>query len=154
MSINDQTQNVLRPIDKLFLTLIIKNRHGNSADNLEKLMKVMVFITLLNKHQVGNTADNVEKVMKVIVFLTFLNRNGVYNTSDDMEGQGKKKRKAEFLGRLVRFKIAARVGLALNIHKQYRQLMTKQNVFRKNEKLFILCFLKIELTILFIVWKS
>ena len=92
MSINDQTQNVLRLIDKLFITLIIKNRGGNTVDNLEKLMKVMVFITLLNKHQAGNTADNVEKLMKVIVFLTFLNRNGVYNTSDDLEGQGKKKK--------------------------------------------------------------
>ena len=92
LSINDQTQNVLRPIDKLFLTLIIKNRGGNTVDNLQKLIKVMVFITLLNKHQVGNTADNMEKLMKVTVFLTFLNRNGVYNTSDDLEGQGKKKK--------------------------------------------------------------
>ena len=55
---------------------------------------------------------------------------------------------------MVKFKIATRVGLPVNIHKQYCQLMTKQNVFRKNEKLFILCFLKIELAILFIVWKN
>ena len=41
----------------------------------------------------------------------------------------KTKRKAEFLGRLVRFKIAARVGLALNIHKQDCQLMTKHKMF-------------------------
>ena len=40
-----------------------------------------------------------------------------------------RKRKAEFLGRLVRFKIAARVGLALNIHKQDCQLMTKHKMF-------------------------
>ena len=40
-----------------------------------------------------------------------------------------RKRKAEFLGRLVRFKIAARVGLVLNIHKQNCQLMTKHTMF-------------------------
>ena len=39
------------------------------------------------------------------------------------------KSKAEFLGRLVRFKIAARVGLVLNTHKQDSQLMTKHTMF-------------------------
>ena len=47
------------------------------------------------------------------------------------------KSKAEFLGRLVGFKIAARVGLVLNTHKQDSQLMTKHNVLRQNDKLFI-----------------
>ena len=41
----------------------------------------------------------------------------------------KEKRKAEFLERLVRFKIAKRVALALNIHKQDCQLMTKHKMF-------------------------
>ena len=48
-------------------------------------------------------------------------------TSKDKES--KTKRKAEFLGRLIRFKIAARVGLVLNIHKRDCQLMTKQAMF-------------------------
>ena len=43
-----------------------------------------------------------------------------------------KERKTETLGIVVKFKIATRVGLPINIHKQYCQLMTKQNVFRKN----------------------
>ena len=75
LSINDQTQNVLRPIDKLFMTLIIKNRRGNTVDNLEKLMKVMVFITLLTKNRGSNTVDNLEKLMKVMVFITLHNKN-------------------------------------------------------------------------------
>ena len=40
-----------------------------------------------------------------------------------------RKRKAKFLGRLVRFTIAARVGVVLNIHKQDSQLMTKHPTF-------------------------
>ena len=45
-----------------------------------------------------------------------------------VEGQ-EKKRKKEFLERLVRFKIATRVALVLNIHKQHCQLMTKHQMF-------------------------
>ena len=71
MSINDQIQFVLRPNDKLFVTLLIKNEGGNTVDNLQKFMKVMVFITLLNKHRVDNTGDGLEKLVKVIVIYTF-----------------------------------------------------------------------------------
>ena len=39
------------------------------------------------------------------------------------------KGKTEFPGRSVRFKLAARVALALNIHKQDSQLMAKHEIF-------------------------
>ena len=41
----------------------------------------------------------------------------------------KEKRKTEFSERLVRFQIATREALALNIHKQDCQLMTKHKLF-------------------------
>ena len=90
--------------------------------------KWKIIYPLLLKNRVRNAVHSLEKLMKVILFLTFLNKNGVYNTSDDLEGQGKK-RKTEFLERLVRFKFATRVALALNIHKQDCQLTTKHKMF-------------------------
>ena len=90
--------------------------------------KRKIIYLLLLKNRVDKAIHSLERLMKVIVFLTFLNKNGVYDTSDDMEGQPKK-RKNEFLERLVRFKIPTRVALALNIYKQDCPLMTKHKMF-------------------------
>ena len=70
-SINDQPQFVLRPNDKLFITLLIKHEGGNTIDNVQEFIKVMVFITLLNKYRIDRTGDGLEKLVKVIVIHTF-----------------------------------------------------------------------------------
>ena len=64
-------QNILGSNEKLFIILLIKNRGGNTFDNLETFMKIIVFITFLNKHRVDNTADGLEKLMKVTLIHTF-----------------------------------------------------------------------------------
>ena len=65
------------------------------------------------------------------------------------------KRKTEFLGRSVRFKIAPRVGLVLNIHKQDCQLMTKHKMFEgKMTNYLSHSLLKIELVRLLSIWEK
>ena len=65
------------------------------------------------------------------------------------------KRETEFLGRSVRFKIAPRVGLALNIHKQGCQLMTKHKMFEgKMTNYLSHSLLKIELVRLLSIWEK
>ena len=56
---------------KLFITLLINTPVGNTVDNVEKVVKVIVFITLINKNQVYNTGDDLETLMKVIVIHNF-----------------------------------------------------------------------------------
>ena len=59
------------------------------------------------------------------------------------------------LGRSVRFKIAPRVGLALNIHKQDSQLMTKHKMFEgKMTNYLSPSLLKIELVRLLSIWEK
>ena len=48
-----------------------------------------------------------------------------------------KETKTETLGSLVRYKIAARLGLPVNIHKQYCQLMTKHKMFLGKTKNYL-----------------